>query len=148
MSGASDGKESACNAGHPGSIPGLGRFLWRREWKPAPVLLPGEFHGQRSLEGYSPWGGKESDTTEWLTHIHIGPLPQTTSLKLSWNWKALGHCTWLCRHLCAQRNYLHSCWNSAHPLVPKPWRGEVISLRRVNFSILQKAALWASTVSV
>ena len=34
---------------------------------PTPVFLPGEFHGQRSLAGYSPWGRKESDTTEWLT---------------------------------------------------------------------------------
>ena len=41
---------------------------WRREWQPTPVFLPGEFQGQRSLEGYSPWGHKESDTTERLTH--------------------------------------------------------------------------------
>ena len=33
-------------------------------WQPTPVFLPGEFHGQRSLVGYSPWGHKESDTTE------------------------------------------------------------------------------------
>ena len=39
---------------------------WRRAWQPTPVL-PGEFHGQRSLAGYSPWGPKKSDTTEWLT---------------------------------------------------------------------------------
>ena len=58
------GVESPCNAGHPGSIPGLGRFPWRREWLPTPVFLPGEFHGQRSLGGYSPRGCKESDTTE------------------------------------------------------------------------------------
>ena len=38
-----------------------------KEWQPLPVFLPGEFHGQRSLVGYSPWGHKESDTTEWLT---------------------------------------------------------------------------------
>ena len=37
---------------------------WRREWQPTPVFLPGELHGQRSLEDYSPWGHKESDTTE------------------------------------------------------------------------------------
>ena len=42
----SDGKESACNAGDPGSIPGSGRFPWRREWQPTLVFLPGEFHGQ------------------------------------------------------------------------------------------------------
>ena len=39
------------------------------EWQPTPVLFPGESHGQRSLAGYSPWGHKESDTTERLTHI-------------------------------------------------------------------------------
>ena len=38
----------------------------RRKWQPTPVFLPGEFHGQRSLVGYSPWGRKESDTTERL----------------------------------------------------------------------------------
>ena len=43
---------------------------WRREWQPILVILPGEFHGQRSLESYSPWGCKELDTTEWLTHTH------------------------------------------------------------------------------
>ena len=39
---------------------------WRRKWQPTPVLLPGEFHGLRSLVGYSPWNRKESDTTERL----------------------------------------------------------------------------------
>ena len=32
------------------------KILWRRKWQPTPGLLPGEFHGQRSLVGYSPWG--------------------------------------------------------------------------------------------
>ena len=41
-----------------------------KERLPTPVFLPGEFHGQRSLVGYSPWGGKELDMTEWLTHTH------------------------------------------------------------------------------
>ena len=49
----------------------LGREdLWRREWLPTPVFLPGEFHEQRSLVGYSPWSHKELDTTEQLTHTH------------------------------------------------------------------------------
>ena len=63
----SGGKESACNAGDPGSIPGLGISLGRREWLPTPVFLPGEFHGQRSLESYSPWGRKESNMTKQVT---------------------------------------------------------------------------------
>ena len=40
---------------------------WRRQWHPTPVLLPGKPHGRRSLVGYSPWGHKESDTTEQQT---------------------------------------------------------------------------------
>ena len=40
--------------------------MWRRKRQPTLVFLPGESHGQRSLAGYSPWGCKESDTTEWL----------------------------------------------------------------------------------
>ena len=65
----SDSKASACNAGDPGSIPGLERFPWRSKWQPTPVLLPVKSHGQRSLVGYSPWGRKESDMTEQL-HIY------------------------------------------------------------------------------
>ena len=40
--GGSDGKESACNAGDLDLIPGLGRFPWRRAWRPNPVFFPGE----------------------------------------------------------------------------------------------------------
>ena len=41
----------------------VGKIPWRREWLPTPVFWSGEFHGQRSLEGYSsPWGHKELDT--------------------------------------------------------------------------------------
>ena len=43
---------------------------WRRKWRPTPVFLPGKSHGQRSLVGYSPWGHKESDASEWL-HFHF-----------------------------------------------------------------------------
>ena len=42
--------------------------LCRRKWQPTPVSLPGKSHGQRSLVGCSPWGLKESYTTEQLTH--------------------------------------------------------------------------------
>ena len=52
------------NAGDPGLSPGSGRSPGRRAWQPIPGFLPREFHGQRSLVGYSPWGFKESDTTE------------------------------------------------------------------------------------
>ena len=46
------------------------KISWRKEWQPTPIFLPGEFHGQRNLVDYSPWGRKESETTEWLIHTH------------------------------------------------------------------------------
>ena len=65
--GGSDGKESSCNVGDLGLIPGLGRRPGEGNGNPLPVFLPGEFHGQGSLMGYSSWGHKESDTAEPLT---------------------------------------------------------------------------------
>ena len=59
-------KASACNAGDQGSIPGSGRFPWKRKWQLTPVFSPGKSHGQRSLIGYSPWGRKELDMTKRL----------------------------------------------------------------------------------
>ena len=50
----------------PGFSPCIGKIPWRRKWQPIPVLLPGKSHGCRSLAGYSPWGRKESYTTERL----------------------------------------------------------------------------------
>ena len=57
------GKESACQCGKCEFDPWVRKIPWRRKWQPTPVLLPGKFHGQRSLVGSSPWGRKESDTT-------------------------------------------------------------------------------------
>ena len=48
------------------SLPSTILESWRRKWQPTLVLLPGKFHGWRSLVGYSPRGRKESDTTERL----------------------------------------------------------------------------------
>ena len=42
----------------------VGKIPWRREWQPTPVFLPGEFHGQRNLAGYRPWGRQQLDMTE------------------------------------------------------------------------------------
>ena len=61
------GKEPACQRRRHkrrGFDPGVGEISWKKAWQPTPVFLPREFHGQRSLMGYSPWGWKESDTTE------------------------------------------------------------------------------------
>ena len=50
--------------------PWVRKILWRRKCQPTPVLLPGKSRGWRSVVGYSPWGCKESDTTERL-HFHF-----------------------------------------------------------------------------
>ena len=64
FSGGSDDKESAYNAGDLGLIPGLERSPAEGNSYTTPVFLLREFHGQRNLAGYSPWGHKESDMTE------------------------------------------------------------------------------------
>ena len=85
----SAGKESACNAGDLGLIPGLERFPWRRERLPTPVFWPGEVLGL-----YSPWGQKESDITErlslslspysWLPNRYV--LAQVCTVNLASIW--------------------------------------------------------------
>ena len=51
-----------------------GKIPWRRAWKPTPVFLPGESHGQRNLANYGPQGCKESDMTKRLNmHAYVNP---------------------------------------------------------------------------
>ena len=60
-------------------------FPWRRKWQPTPVYLPGISHGWRSRAGYSPWGHKESDTTEQLhslTHLPVFRVHQLVTSAL------------------------------------------------------------------
>ena len=57
-----------------GFNPWVGKIPWKRKWQPTPIFLPGKSHGQRSLVGHSPWGHKESDTTEQLNNETM-PIP-------------------------------------------------------------------------
>jgi len=75
--------------GRPGFDPFAGKIPWRREQLPTPIFWPGEFHGL-----YSPWGDKESDTTEQLS-LPISPIMMRTlfggvssrrCFRSSWNW--------------------------------------------------------------
>ena len=59
FSGGSKVKNSPTSAEDVGLIPGSGRLAWRRKWQHTPVFLPGKFHGQRGLAGYTPWTHKE-----------------------------------------------------------------------------------------
>ena len=76
LPGWCSGKETACQCRRCKSCglnPWVRKIPWNRKWQPAPVFLPGKFHGRRSLAGYSPRGCKESDMTEATQHacIHI-----------------------------------------------------------------------------
>ena len=86
--GGSAGKESARNVGKLGSIPGLGRSPGEGKRLPAPVFWPGEFHGQRSLVSYSPWGGQELDmtNTQESWKILASSLCQPDTLYLLFLW--------------------------------------------------------------
>ena len=64
-------KEPSCLYRRCGFDPLIRKILWRRKWQPTPVFLLEESHGQSSLMGYSPWGRKELDSTEW-------PSPHST----------------------------------------------------------------------
>ena len=65
---SSDGKEFTCSVGDLGSIPGSGRSPGERRGNPLQYSCLENPHRQRSLLGYSPWGHKELDMTERLTH--------------------------------------------------------------------------------
>ena len=68
--GSSAVKESTCNAGDCGSIPGLGRFLWSRAWQPTPVFLPGE----------SPWA-EEPGGLQSMGLQRVGPNRATKHIQ-------------------------------------------------------------------
>ena len=83
--GGSVVKNPPTNAGDLGYsclIPGSGKIPWRRAWQPTPVFLPGESHGQRSLEGYTVHRVTKSWTQlKWLS---MHPLPFLTLLFYIW----------------------------------------------------------------
>ena len=60
-------KKTACQCGRPGFDPWVRKIPWRRKWQPTPVFLPGDKRSPWTEEPdglYSPWGRRESDTTE------------------------------------------------------------------------------------
>ena len=71
--GSASGKELTCQwrrCKRCEFYPWVRKIPWRRAWQPTPVSLPGEFHGRRTLVGYSPRGRKESDTTSLSLSRH------------------------------------------------------------------------------
>ena len=87
--GGTRGKEHGCQCRRGKNLeidPWVGKIPCSRTWQPTPVFLPGEFHGQRSLVGYSPWGCKESDTTEWLTLSGLLCMTDCRSIHIISKW--------------------------------------------------------------
>ena len=82
---SSAGKESACNVGDLGSIPGLGRSPGGGHGNPFKYSCLENPHGQRSLMGYIAWGRKESDMIEWRN-----------TAKYIYNWSFLTMCVCVC----------------------------------------------------
>ena len=63
-------KEPICQCRRHRLDPWVGKISWTRAWQCTPVFLPGDFHGQKSLAGYSSWDLKESDVAELLS-VHV-----------------------------------------------------------------------------
>ena len=87
------GKASTCQCRRCkgcGFDPWVRKIPWSKKWQPTPVFLPGKFHGQRSLSGYSPWGHKELDPTEqltlWLSLDKCGKVFEALSISLGTWW--------------------------------------------------------------
>ena len=95
LPGGAVSKESACQCRrHKRHVldPWVRKIPWSRKWQLTPVFLPGKFHRQRNLEGYSPWGCNKSDMTERVhthththTHTHWCMLPRRGSGQ-AWRW--------------------------------------------------------------
>ena len=111
--GSSAGKESACYAGNLGSIPGLGRSPGGGHGNPLQCSCLANPLGQRSLASYSPWGLKEPDTTEQLTHTHTHKtqLPKHTAKRKTQSTKglSLGCCPKKERNSREHSTFAHLC---------------------------------------
>ena len=98
--GGANGKESTCQGRRckkGGFNPWVGKISWGRNWHSTPVFLPGKFHGQGSLVGYSPWGHKGADTAEWLSaHTQSNHMAQLRTNGLG---DRFPECWGLLRHL-------------------------------------------------
>ena len=73
-SDGSYGKESSCTAGDPASIPWLARYPGEGNGYPLQYSCLENAHGQRTLVGYSQWGHKELDMTEWLKYMYYSNI--------------------------------------------------------------------------
>ena len=133
------GKEFACqcrNCKRCRSDPWARKSSWSRKWQPTPIFLPGKFHGQRSLVGYSPWGCKELDMTERLSTHTNWPICskfiwRNCKLYCKTFSKSVSSATQSCPTLCEPMNHsipglpvFHQLQESTHTHVH--WVGDAI----------------------
>ena len=82
--GGTSGKEPACQCRRckrGGFDPWVGKIRWRRKWQPISVFVPGQFLGQSSVVGYSPWDCKEQDLSEAIQHAYMQVVSSVLQLK-------------------------------------------------------------------
>ena len=111
---SASGKDSACQCRRCGGVGfdlSVWKTPWRRKWQPTPVFLPGKSQGQRSLEGYRPWGHKGSDTTAHTQHniLHMRCLSYLEIRNLIFFF-FLPHCK-ACGILVPQPGMEHGPWH-------------------------------------
>ena len=133
---------------------------WRRKWQPTPVFLPGEFHGQRSLAGYSPQGHKESDTTEATWHSTYRGYPGVASGKeVKWSEVKSLNSVWLfatlwtvaCQAPLSMGFSRQECWSGLPCPPPGDLADPEIEPRSLMFpalagGFLTSSAIWEAPV--
>ena len=110
--GGTSGKEPACQCRthkRPRLNPWVRKIPWGRAWQPTPVFLPGEFHGQRSLEGYSLLGHKESGMTEAICVHTCTPVFQVLCQRSWGRGEGLFDSSYSLTHQ-SQSTTKSSCW--------------------------------------
>ena len=98
-----NGKESVCHCGRCRFHPWVRKIPWRRKWQPTPGFLSGEFHGQRSLVGYSPW--RHRDRHHWVTNTftHFSPFIET------WTHSLIIRSAYLCLDFLRFKSFVSQC---------------------------------------
>ena len=138
-SGAISGEESACQCRtcrrHRFSS-WVDEISWRRKWQSTSVFLPGKSHGWRSLVGYSPWGCKELDTTEWLNNNRDNSSHSFSQWVFTYYLLPIWHC---CRDRgeCGRQ----SCCPGAYNLIGMGW-GEDNKLNDEKEKIVWRYREW------
>ena len=128
--------------------PWVRKIPWRGKWQPTPVFLPREFHGQRSLVGYSPWGCNESNTTEQLSTAQQHSPPRKMRIhpeiredkEALYGWgrspgKGNGY---QLQYSCLENSMDRGAWRATVPGVAKSWT----RLKRLS----EQACCWLLSV--